>query len=241
MYQEVKPSEHLNSMIDCYWIFSDNEVCEKFKVLPDTCADLIFDLNQDHGFISGVMSRFQHLELAAESDLIGIRFRTENFGSLSKIPLSETKNLRVELSEIFSPNKLISLEELKDLETVSDKIIFLENYIATSFKENCERQDKMIISVAKNIRSHQGNINIKDLARSNHLSQRQVERRFKSYIGLTIKEFSNIVRFNYAKKTIASLTETSLLEIAFDMGFYDHSHMNYEFKRVSGENPSYFR
>jgi len=241
MQQEIKPSERLNNLIDSFWIFSNNEVCESFKILPDTCTDLIFDLNQNEGFISGVMTNFQLLELAAESDLIGIRFKTEKFGALSKIPLNETKNLRTELSQIMPVCYQNIISQLNNLETITDKATFLENFIAISFKENYQRQDKMVLSVAENIRSLKGNVNITDLAKSNYISLRQLERRFKSYTGLTIKEFSNIVRFNNAKKAIASFTETSLLEIAFDMGFFDHSHMNYEFNRISGENPSFFR
>ncbi|WP_431137398.1 AraC family transcriptional regulator [Psychroserpens mesophilus] len=241
MYQEIKPSKGLDDLIDSFWTFSKNKTSENFKVLPDTCADLIFDLNQNKGFLSGVMTNYQRMELATESNLIGIRFKTEKFGSLSKIPLNETKNLRVELSQIFPTKNLVSLNQLNELETITDKVNFLENFIETSFRENYERQDQMILSVTKNIRLFNGVVNIGDLAKSHHISLRQLERRFKNYIGLTLKEFANIVRFKNAKKTIATSTDMSLLEIAFDMGFFDNSHMTYEFKRISGENPNCFR
>ena len=241
MYQEIEPSKGLDELIDSFWVFSQNKASEYFKVLPDTCADLIFDLNQCKGFLSGVMTNYQRIELATESNLIGIRFKSEMFGSLSKIPLDETKNLRVELSQIFPTKCLARLSQLDELESIADKINFLENFTGTLFKENYERQDQMILSVAKNIRLLNGNLNIGALAKSHHLSLRQLERRFKNYIGLTIKEFSSIVRFNIAKKAIATSTSKSLLEIAFDMGFFDHSHMTHEFKRISGENPSCFR
>ena len=241
MYQEIKPSKKLDDLIDSFWTFSKNKESENFKVLPDTCTDLIFDLNQNRGFLSGVMTNYQRTKLATESNLIGIRFKSEKFGSLSKIPLSEAKNLQVELSQILPTKSIISLNQLSELDTISDKVNFLENFIEISFKENYERQDQMILSVAKNIRLFNGIVNIRDLAKSHHISLRQLERRFKNYIGLTLKEFSNIVRFNNAKKSIATSTSTSLLEIAFDMGFFDHSHMTYEFNRISGENPSFFR
>ncbi|WP_425547639.1 helix-turn-helix domain-containing protein [Aquimarina mytili] len=80
-------------------------------------------------------------------------------------------------------------------------------------------------------------VNVRDLAKSHYIGLRQLERSFKSYISVTIKEFSNIVRFNNAMKSIATFTNSSLLEIAFDMGFFHHSHMTYEFQRISGENP----
>ncbi len=241
MYKEIKPSEELNNVIDSFWTFSNNKANENFKVLPDACTDLIFDLNQNKGFVSGVMTNYQLTELATESNLIGVRFKSEKFGSLSKIPLNETKNLRVELSQIFPSNNLNILNQLTDLESITDKVNFLENFITTSFKQNYQEKDHLILSVAHNIRLLKGIVNVGGIAKSFHISLRQLERRFKSYIGLTIKEFSNIVRFNNAKKAITTYTETTLLAIAFDMGFFDHSHMTNEFKRISGENPSYFR
>ena len=241
MYEEIKPSEGLINLIDSFWTFSNNDVSEDFKILPDTCTDLILDLNQKEGFISGVMSNYQLHGLEAESDLIGIRFKSENFGSLSKIPLNETKNLRVELSQVFAVYHQNIFSQLNELTAIQDRVNFLEDFIKMAFKKSYQRQDKMVLSIAQNIRSLNGIVNVKGLAKSNHISLRQLERRFKNYIGLTIKEFSNIVRFNNAKKAITTLTEASLLEIAFDMGFFDHSHMNYEFNRISGENPSHFR
>jgi len=241
MYQEIKSLEGLNNVIDSFWTFSNNKTSESFKVLPDTCTDIIFDINQNKGFISGIMTNYQLPELSTESNLIGVRFKAEKFGSLSKIPLNETKNLRVELSQIFPVCEQDTLSQLNNLKRTTEKVNFLEKFITTSFQKNYQRQDKLVLSVAQKIRLLKGNINISEIAKSNNISLRQLERRFKSYIGLTIKEFSNVVRFKNAKKRIKSFTETSLLEIAFDTGFFDHSHMTNEFKRISGENPSYFR
>ena len=99
----------------------------------------------------------------------------------------------------------------------------------------------MIFKIALEIRKFNGNIKLTELAKSNFISLRQLERRFKKYIGITLKEFSTIIRFNSTKHLIANNHKTSLLEIAFDMGYYDHAHLNTEFKRMAGENPSSFR
>ncbi len=242
MYHEIKPQEEHNSLIDSFWTFSNNKEQEHFKILPDTCADLIFDLNQNKGFLSGIMTKYQPQALSAQANIIGVRFKTENFGFLSKIPLDETKNLRVELSEILTTERLDTLNQLTDLEGTMDKIAFIENFIKRTSRELQKNQDQLVLSVAQNIRTMQGLINTSTLAKTHFISLRQLERRFKRYIGLSLKEFSNIVRFNIAKQSIiASRTKKSLLEIAFDTGYFDHAHMHYEFKRMAGENPSYFR
>ena len=203
--------------------------------------DLIFDFNQNKGFLSGIMTNYQIRELASESDLIGVRFKSEKFGFLSKIPLCETRNLRVELNEIFPTKILPSLNQLSDFKQTADRITFLENLIGILYKLNFQTQDPMVLSVAQDIRSLHGIVNVGDLVKSQHISLRQLERRFKSYIGVTLKEFAKMVRFKNAKKSITNSKATSLLEIAFYTGFFDHSHMTNEFKRISGEPPSSFR
>ena len=187
------------------------------------------------------MNSYQVKELETNSNLIGIRFKAENFGFLSRVPLIETKNLSINLSEIFSKPDLANLSQINKFETSIDKVKFLEAIVLTKLTKNYEKQDLLVLSVAKYIRLIKGNINVQDLARLYNLSLRQLERRFKKNIGLTIKEFSSIIRFNITKRKIKNLTKQSLLEIAVEVGFFDHAHMTHEFKRLSGENPSYFR
>ncbi|MEL6917853.1 MAG: helix-turn-helix domain-containing protein [Bacteroidota bacterium] len=241
MYKEINSSEAFTNLIDSFWTFSNNKESESFKVLPDNCSDLIFDTVENKAFVSGVMTTYQPRELGINSNLIGIRFKTENFRTISNIPLYEIKDLRVEMAHVipnYNPN---ILNKLNDISRIEDKISFLEKFVLKTFNQSNKKQDELILSVVNQIRLAKGVINVKDLAKSYHISLRQLERRFKIFIGLTIKEFSNVVRFKNAKDTISKLTETNLLEIAFDTGFFDHSHMNHEFKRLSGENPSFFR
>ena len=128
MYKEIKPSKAIDHVIDTFWTFSENKSSESFKVLPDTCTDLIFDLKHNKGFLSGAMTQYQSPELMKDSELIGIRFKIEKFSSLSKTPLHYTKNLRVELNETFSSKYLEPLNRPGDFEKLNHKIKFLENF-----------------------------------------------------------------------------------------------------------------
>ncbi len=42
-------------------------------------------------------------------------------------------------------------------------------------------------------------------------------------------------------KAISTNKNQSLLQIAFDGGYYDHAHMTHNFKQIAGANPSTFR
>jgi len=239
MYKEIKPSPKLAMSIDTFWIFSNNEVNENFKVLPDACTDLIFDLNSNKGFLSGPMSRFQMVDLEADSNLIGIRFKSENFGTLSPVPLNEVKNLRPEWSNFFPGADLDIMRELGSSEIIITTR--LEALISNSLMQNHEKRDLLVLSVAQRIRDLKGNLIVEDLSKSFHLSLRQLQRRFKKNLGLTIKEFTNVIRFKHAERSLQNNPSKSFSQIAFDTGFYSAAHMNYEFNRIAGANPSHFR
>lgn len=241
MYLEIKPSIELKDSIDTFWFFSNDKSDEKFKVMPDACTDIIVDLNQNKSFLSATMTTFQQIEVKAQSSLIGVRFKAEKFGSLSAIPLHEVKDLRVELSELFPKFNLNLITEMNGSKTIEKKICVLEDFVSNALNLSYKRRDKLIIAVAQRIRRLNGNLNIEELSKIYHISLRQLQRRFKSYIGLTIKEFSSIIRFKNAEMNIKSNPELSFMQIAFTTGFYDHAHMNHEFKRITGENPTHFR
>jgi transcriptional regulator GlxA family with amidase domain len=66
-----------------------------------------------------------------------------------------------------------------------------------------------------------------------------LERNFKKLIGLSPKEYSNIIRFQNALSLIKNSSQRrSLLDIAFECGYYDHSHLSNEIKQKTGLSPS---
>jgi len=69
------------------------------------------------------------------------------------------------------------------------------------------------------------------------LSQRQLERKFQKWLGITIKQYQRILR---VKKTLNSLKiapDSDLAELALDEGFSDQSHMTREFKQIAKITP----
>jgi len=94
-------------------------------------------------------------------------------------------------------------------------------------------------SVINDIHSTNGQISISELSKRNFTTQRQLERNFKKYIGLSPKEYSNIIRFQNASSIIKNSSENrSFLDIAFECGYYDHSHLANEIKRNTGLSQS---
>ncbi|MBS1565108.1 MAG: helix-turn-helix domain-containing protein, partial [Bacteroidetes bacterium] len=87
------------------------------------------------------------------------------------------------------------------------------------------RADKEdLSSVVKCIKEAMGQITVDALAKKNHTTPRQLERSFHKHIGITPKEFINIIRFQNAFTEIIHNTKhKNLLDIAIEHGYYDHA------------------
>ncbi|BCJ99074.1 helix-turn-helix domain-containing protein [Anaerocolumna chitinilytica] len=67
------------------------------------------------------------------------------------------------------------------------------------------------------------------------VSCRHLQRQFAAFFGVTPKEYFNIQRFY---KAFSELDKNSLADTAVAAGYYDQSHMNHEFRRMTGFSPS---
>lgn len=97
----------------------------------------------------------------------------------------------------------------------------------------------MLMQVIADIKKHKGTISVFELANRHFTTVRQLERHFKQHIGISPKEFINIIRFQFVHAAIREKSsEKSLLKIAFDHGYYDHAHLANAIKRYTGDTPT---
>lgn len=113
------------------------------------------------------------------------------------------------------------------------------DYLSQFFSDRIKAKNIPLQSVINDIHSTNGQISIHELSKRNFTTVRQLERNFKKFVGLSPKEYSNIIRFQNALTIIKNSDENrSFLDIAFECGYYDHSHLTNEIKRNTGLSPS---
>ncbi len=246
-YKEYKPSKELENLIESFWVSNTYQTTVQ-KILPDGCADIIFNFSDENDFIqkrriiiSGMMTKHIDIKLNSNSSLFGIRFKTGQLSRLTKHPLFEIKDKTVDASEIIKELKFLNLELLAKQTNIKDKINLIENFILTVLSNKKNNSDLITNSVIDLISNSQQKVKIKNIAKYYNISLRQLERKFNTSVGVTLKEFTKIIRFKNTTKYIATNPQKSLLHIAFDNGYYDHSHLTNEFKQIAGKLPTEFR
>jgi AraC-like DNA-binding protein len=79
---------------------------------------------------------------------------------------------------------------------------------------------------------------VESLARALGVSARYVNRLFRNEVGIPVKAFARVVRFQRALDRLLGPARPDLAGLAADCGYYDQSHMNRDFRELSGLTPT---
>lgn len=123
---------------------------------------------------------------------------------------------------------------------------FLASKTITSLIITCEqilhrRMEKKVVSDAlllatEMISEHYGQIQVKEISRQVHYSERQLNRLFLAQIGMNVKDFVRLTRFNYVLKHIQK-SPCFFAALSQQAGYFDQAHFDKDFKVLSGITP----
>jgi AraC-like DNA-binding protein len=240
-YREIKPCVELEPFIHAFWELKGDENDQQWeRNFPDGCPGLVINagetcktdngsVSMDYGktYVVGAMTSFKDSFIDADTHLLGVCLKPAAFSNFySYAPQNELTNSTIEFDKSLSFN----IEKIIKQPT---------NYFNQFFIDRVRNTNRQLQPVIEEIHNSNGQLGIYEIAKRNYTTVRQLERKFKTHIGISPKEYSNIVRFQNALSIIKnSARERSLLDIAFECGFYDHSHLTNEVKRNTGLAPS---
>ena len=93
------------------------------------------------------------------------------------------------------------------------------------------------MAAAQNLLRSDLGMRIEQLARESCMSVRTYERKFVAQMGLSPKLFARLRRFQLALDR-KRVSETTWLDVAHDLGYFDQMHMVKEFRAFGGDAPS---
>lgn len=240
-YRQFQPDPGLHPYIDAYWtVRTEKTVNEITRILPDGCMDIIYNAGRElrnvagnltfkneTAYLLGTMTRFIDTPSHDNSHLIGIRFKPLGFAAFFK---------SFSLHEITNQTIQFDLDRLPVITDVNAQtILLLDRFFLSRLADNVSA----IREIVGDINCIHGNVTVHSIAKKYAVSTRQLERSFNRYIGITPKEFISFVRYQFAYSQIKENAGVkSLSEIAFDTGYFDHSHLTNEMKKYSGFVPS---
>lgn len=253
--KEYKPSKNLNSFVELFWsgsFHADDSGKLSLQIIPNGCIELIIHLNDLHCdlqntygwgqspdfMILGLFTRPYEVRFSGIVNVFAIRFKPEGFYNIFGVPASEF-NERYEDMTLVKCNGFRDFSNrIREEKSIASMINRAENYLLKSLQDN--KIDMSYVNFAAHlIRSTKG-IKINELSNKVFISKRQLEREFKSKIGISPKHYFRITRINEVLRLLNNNQEIDLTSVAYLCGYFDQAHFIHDFKRITGIKPTIF-
>ncbi len=175
---------------------------------------------------------------AATSRMLGVRLRPAGAFALFGLPLHELTGTTVDLHDVISGEARRLAERLDEAGSDEARLRLLGRWIADRLAGRRSTDPSVAHAVAE-IERAGGNVPIANLIERIGASPKRFARLFEEQVGVRPKLFSRIVRF---RGLVAALpaADDPLSQTAIAHGYYDHSHMNADFREFAGMSPRQF-
>lgn len=219
-YEEIAPTAALRPWVECFWtVRGERDATRQRNVLPDGCADLVFDLTD--GEAVGTMTK--PIAVSAGGDFFGVRFRPGRAAAFLRLPLAEITDARVPLGELWRDVPFI------------DNVATLEGELLKRL--NPDRDQRVDAAVAQIIESG-GAKRVDEIAKEIGISRQHLARQFLHHVGVPPKTFARVMRFRRVLDALGR--DVDWADVAIAHGYYDQSHLIADFRELAGTTPNAF-
>ena len=133
------------------------------------------------------------------------------------------------------------IHQLTQNSNLEKRIEILSTFLLDIFQVKKETLDLQIRKAIQVIIDNKGQTTIKDICSEIHLTERTFERRFLKEVGISAKQFSTIIQFQFSLQQLTLKDFTKLTDIVYSSGYADQSHFTKVFKAFTNKTPKAFK
>jgi len=165
---------------------------------------------------------------------IGVLFHPYALHQLFRLNSSAITNKMINWLDISEEKELA--DRILNSNTIEEGINHLSNFLIGIVNKRNIRfaQSKYFITY---IQENKGQINVNKLLANHNISERTLERLFINEIGVTVKHYIQVTKFQEILKRFELQNNDRLIDIAYDLAFTDQSHFNNMVRKYSQCTP----
>ncbi|GAA4014971.1 helix-turn-helix domain-containing protein [Deinococcus rubellus] len=250
-YREFQPDVRLSHLVRDYWQVDGYPDIgqQEHRFMPEGLVRLTFYAGSTwRGSLMG-----SDLELMPSASLEGLTLTP-----LRAVSVGSTRALGVELypwgaRQLFGWDFSVSTQDLSlkhpllaralsallRLSAWAEARQLLEAWLLELLSER-GRESGAGIRAAETLYNTLGQVRLGTLAGELGLSARQLERLFAAEVGVNAKTLARLIRFEEVHNRLWRSPNTSLAQLAYELGFADQAHLTREFKMLSSMTPRAF-
>lgn len=248
MYRQYAPADSLRNLVRYYWSFEGQEISiSRVNILSfaDRYPRLIFQdidrfdpiINHETGeemplcYLKGVRTRPTEVFMNGAFSHFGVSFYPHALTTFFGVEADELTNLMPDINMVYRCN----LAERLRNKTHLQRVAVLNNFLLGKMAKV-----SLDFTVQTIVHKKEGVGDIEMLRSCFRISERQLQRRFKKQVGVPLKRYERISRFELALYRLATVDYSELTSIAFELGYTDQSHFIKEFQEFAGMSPYRF-
>ncbi len=224
--------------------------CPSFRVLPDTRIELFVNYSraplatipgktgEGHrgSFLVSRMSQYMDVQMQPGTGCIAVCFYPGQAYRFFSMPMSEISNEVIPLGACWEDAAALE-EKVGTARTNSDRVLIIQQFLLEKLYASEKREAGRLRYCLGQIHFYKGQLSVRDLSQHANLSERQLNRHFNSYVGLSPKEFTKVSRFIHSLAHLRKYPPMSLTEIAYESGYYDQAHFVHDYQQYAGFSP----
>jgi AraC-like DNA-binding protein len=193
-----------------------------------------------HSFVAALYDSYAVTEEYGELHGIQLDLSPLGAGMLFGVAMHElSAHLTVPLEDVLGGAGRELVERLEGQRGWDERFATLDAFIARRI-ERARRPSPDVARAWRRLRESGGRVAITALAAELGCSPRHLVARFREQVGPPPKTAARLVRFQRAIALLARDDGARLAEIAQDCGYYDHAHMDRDFRELAGTSPGGF-
>lgn len=239
----IAPPAVLQPYVRYFWTLEvDYRITNAFPVRTyvDDSSGILLEYAYDHGTLIPRRSMLYGQTTLptmnndnAPFKALGVLFHPFTIRELSGIPARELTNRRIPPDELLRIplNGLFSAPD-----TLQHMVQALSGYLINRIPAG-GGQDGFIRHYINAIKANPCTISVRQLCHNFHITERQLERKFQEYIGVSPRHYIKLSRFKEALNRIANTTPDKLSDIAYQLNYFDQAHFIKQAKALTGVTP----
>lgn len=247
-YMEFAPSDALKPYIRCFWgsrraVTQEENCADKTRiVIPDTCMDIIFHVDFTHNKISSCFCGIDDRTFATSPDsggkktffVFAVRFYPWSAALFAEESLRETKNALLDADCHFPTLRKEIERYLFDAADICQFIPVAEKILLSRLNER--HQNQTVFHAVARMLEKKGNIMVSALERDVFVGNRQLQRLFLEYVGVSPKSLAAMIRYQYIWNELLHDKNLNKADAAARYGYADQAHLCHDFKKYHSMN-----
>jgi AraC-like DNA-binding protein len=246
IYAEYRPPRDLAPWVACFWRITGcatEAIPFQHRVLPDGCADLLFDLSAGGAIeLVGPMSTAQVVDLSGSVDMLGVRLRPGAVTTFGGVHAGELLDVVVPFSLHVSAAQVMEAGLPSGGRCSEDPFQAQLRLVVDALRAHVgalDEPDRVIRhALGRWIRAEAPDFpSVSILTRDVGLSERAFERRFIANVGLTPVSYRRLARLRTVFRLHAAGAR-GWAAISATTGFSDQAHLVRDCRAFTGLTPT---